>query len=118
MESFDKGVKNPKTFTLAELQKLGHQTMATILQCSGNGRGFFKHKPRGSQWKTGAAACVLWTGVPMKTVVEACGGINRDAVFMTSAGIDHEPTGLDPKKAMIERSVPKKFLKMQCLLGK
>ena len=34
------GVKNPKTFTIAQLQKLGHQTMATILQCSGNGRGF------------------------------------------------------------------------------
>ena len=112
------GVKNPKTFTIAQLQKLGHETMATILQCSGNGRGFFKHKPRGSQWKTGAAACVLWTGVPMKTVVEACGGIDGDAVFMTSAGVDHKPTGLDPKKAMIERSVPKKFLKMQCLRGK
>jgi DMSO/TMAO reductase YedYZ molybdopterin-dependent catalytic subunit len=105
------GVKNPKTFTLAELQKLGHATMATILQCSGNGRGFFKHKPRGSQWKTGAAACVFWTGVPMKTVVDACGGISGDAVFMTSAGVDHEPTGLDPKKAMIERSVPKKVYK-------
>ena len=105
------GVKNPKTFTIAQLQKLGHETMATILQCSGNGRGFFKHKPRGSQWKTGAAACVLWTGVPMKTVVEACGGINGDAVYMTSAGVDHVPTGLDPKKAMIERSVPKKVFK-------
>jgi DMSO/TMAO reductase YedYZ molybdopterin-dependent catalytic subunit len=106
-----KGVKNPKTFTLAQLQKLGHTTMATILQCSGNGRGFFKHKPRGSQWKTGAAACIMWTGVPMKTVVDACGGINSDTVYMTSAGIDHEPTGLDPKKAMIERSVPKNVYK-------
>ena len=105
------GVKNPKTFTLAELQKLGHTTMATILQCSGNGRGFFKHKPRGSQWKTGAAACIFWTGVSMKTVVDACGGINSDAVYMTSAGVDHEPTGLDPNKAMIERSVPKKLFK-------
>jgi DMSO/TMAO reductase YedYZ molybdopterin-dependent catalytic subunit len=35
------GVNNPKTFTLGQLQKLGHATMATILQCSGNGRGFF-----------------------------------------------------------------------------
>ena len=105
------GVKNPKTFTLAELQKLGHTTMATILQCSGNGRGFFKHKPRGSQWKTGAAACIFWTGVPMKTVVDACGGISGDSVFMTSEGVDHVPTGLDPKKAMIARSVPKKVYK-------
>ena len=55
------GVKNPKTFSLAELKKLGHTTMATILQCSGNGRGFFEHKVRGSQWKTGAAACIFWT---------------------------------------------------------
>ena len=106
-----KGVKNPKTFTLAQLKKLGHTTMATILQCSGNGRGFFAHKVRGSQWKTGAAACVLWTGVPMKLVVDACGGVDSDAVFMTSAGVDHEPTGLDPKKAKVERSVPKKVYK-------
>jgi DMSO/TMAO reductase YedYZ molybdopterin-dependent catalytic subunit len=105
------GVKNPKTFTLAQLQKLGHTTIATILQCSGNGRGFFAHKVRGSQWKTGAAACVLWTGVPVKAVVDACGGISSGAVFMTSSGVDHAPTGLDPKKAMVERSVPKKAYK-------
>jgi len=106
-----KGVKNPKTFSLAQLKKLGHTTMATILQCSGNGRGFFAHEVKGSQWKTGAAACVVWTGVPMKVVVDACGGVDSDAVFMTSAGIDHEPTGLDPKKAKVERSVPKKVYK-------
>jgi len=106
-----KGVKNPKTFSLAQLKKLGHTTMATILQCSGNGRGFFAHEVRGSQWKTGAAACVVWTGVPMKVVVDACGGVDSDAVFMTSAGVDHEPTGLDPKKAKVERSVPKKVYK-------
>ena len=105
------GVKNPKTFTLAQLQKLGHTTIATILQCSGNGRGFFGHKVRGSQWKTGAAACVLWTGVPVKAVVDACGGIVKGAVFMTSSGVDHGPTGLDPKKAMVERSVPKDVYK-------
>ena len=69
-----------KTFTLSQLQKLV-TTMATILQCSGNGRGFFKHKPRGSQWKTGAAACIFWTGVPMKTVVDACGG-TREIQFI------------------------------------
>ena len=102
------GVKNPKTFSLAQLKKLGHTTIATILQCSGNGRGFFEHKVRGSQWKTGAAACVFWTGVPVKAVVDACGGIGGGAVFMTSAGVDHVPTGLAPKKAMVERSVPKK----------
>ena len=83
---------------MSQLKKLGHTTIATILQCSGNGRGFFEHKVRGSQWKTGAAACIFWTGVPMKAVVDACGVINRYAVFMTSAGVDHEPTGINTKK--------------------
>ena len=82
------GVKNPKTFSLAQLKKLGHTTIPTILQCSGNGRGFFEHEVRGSQWKTGAAACVFWTGVPVKAVVAACGGIDSDAVFMTSSGVN------------------------------
>ena len=109
-----KGVKNPRTFTLSQLKKLGHTTIATILQCSGNGRGFFEHKVRGSQWKTGAAACIFWTGVPMKAVVDACGGINRDAVFMTSAGVDHEPTGLDPKKLKLKDLFLKKFIRMLC----
>ena len=44
-------------------------------------------------------------------IVHSDKGIEKDAVFMTSAGVDHEPTGLDPKKAMVERSVPKKVYK-------
>src|SRR5690606_42155546 len=47
------GVKNPRSFTLAELKTLGVETMATVLQCSGNGRGFFPHKPSGTQWQVG-----------------------------------------------------------------
>jgi hypothetical protein len=40
-------------------------------------------------------------------VEELASGAN----FMTSAGVDHEPTGLDPKAAMVERSVPKEVYK-------
>ena len=101
------GVKNPKTFTLAELQTLGQTTIATVLQCSGNGRGWFPHKPSGSQWQTGAAACVLWTGVPVETVIKACGGLAKGAKYMTCTGGD-APKNLDPKKATMERSIPLK----------
>ena len=68
------GVKNPKTYTLAQLKQLAQKTEATILQCSGNGRGFFGHKPRGSQWETGAAACLIWTGCPVSAIIKDCGG--------------------------------------------
>ena len=104
------GVKKPQTFTLAQLKKLGQTTIATVLQCSGNGRGFFEHGPKGSQWRTGAAACIIWTGVPVKNVVSACGGIASGAKFMTCTGVD-APKDLDPKKATVERSVPVKVYK-------
>ena len=53
------GVKNPRTLTLAELRTLGVETVATVLQCSGNGRGFFPSKPSGTPWSVGAAGCVV-----------------------------------------------------------
>ena len=40
------GVRNPRTLTVAELKTIGVETVATVLQCSGNGRAFFPHKPR------------------------------------------------------------------------
>jgi len=108
------GVNQPKTFTLAQLKKLGQTTIATVLQCSGNGRGFYEHKPKGSQWKTGAAACILWTGVPVATIVSECGGITKGAKYMTCTGVD-APKDLDPKKATVERSVPLKVYKKAIL---
>jgi len=101
------GVKNPKIYTRAQLKQLAQKTEATILQCSGNGRGFFNHKPRGSQWETGAAACLIWTGCPVTAIIKDCGGIAKGAKFMTSTGGDM-PKILDPKKALVERSVPLK----------
>jgi sulfite dehydrogenase len=53
---------------------MGLETMATELQCSGNGRGYFPSKPSGTKWQVGAAGCVLWSGVPVRTVVAALGG--------------------------------------------
>ena len=35
------GVRNPRTLTVAELKRMGIETVATVLQCSGNGRGYF-----------------------------------------------------------------------------
>ena len=45
--------------TLAELKTMGIETVAMVLQCSGNGRGFFPSKPSGTPWTVGAAGCVV-----------------------------------------------------------
>jgi len=39
------GVKNPRSLTVADLKTLGVETVATVLQCSGNGRGFSPASP-------------------------------------------------------------------------
>jgi DMSO/TMAO reductase YedYZ molybdopterin-dependent catalytic subunit len=100
------GVANPRAITLAELKTMGVFTVATVLQCSGNGRALFDHKASGTAWETGAAANVLWSGVPVRTVVEALGGAAQAAKFMTSTGGEALPEGVDPKTVVVERSVP------------
>jgi sulfite dehydrogenase len=100
------GVNNPGKITVAEMKKLGIETVASVHQCSGNGRGFFKHKPSGTQWMVGAAGCVIWSGVPVAAVVKAMGGMSGGMKFMTGTGGETLPPGVDPKKVMVERSVP------------
>jgi len=100
------GVKNPRSLTLADLKTLGVETVATVLQCSGNGRGFFPSKPSGTPWHVGAAGCVLWSGVPLRTVVHVLGGAADGMAFLTGTGGEKLPDGVDPLSVVVERSVP------------
>ncbi|MCO5107557.1 MAG: sulfite oxidase [Burkholderiaceae bacterium] len=100
------GVTSPRTLTVAELKRMGLANVAMVLQCSGNGRGFFSHKAAGSQWKVGAAGNTLWSGVPLKDVVTALGGVRQGMRYMTSTGGETIPPGIDPQKVIVERSVP------------
>ena len=100
------GVSNPRTLSVADLKRMGVTSVSTVLQCSGNGRGFFGHKAAGSQWKVGAAGNTLWSGVPVKALVAELGGVREGMRYMTSTGGETIPPGIDPKKVMVERSVP------------
>ncbi len=100
------GVNNPRSLTLAELKTLGVETVATVLQCSGNGRGFFPSKPSGTPWTVGAAGCALWSGVPVRKVVAALGGVPAGMAYLTGTGGEKLPEGVDPLSVVVERSVP------------
>ncbi|MBW0147537.1 SorT family sulfite dehydrogenase catalytic subunit [Marinobacter arenosus] len=104
------GVKNPKTMTIGDLKEIGVTTVASVLQCSGNGRAFFPHGAGGTQWSVGAAGCVMWTGVPLKDVVATLGGVADGVKYITSTGGEELPDGLDPKQVTVERSVPTRAL--------
>ncbi|RIY42081.1 sulfite oxidase [Neopusillimonas maritima] len=105
------GVRKPHTFTLAQLKDMGLQALPMVLQCSGNGRAYFPHKPGGTQWTVGAAGCVIFTGVPIATLVEALGGVQDGMVYMTGTGGEEIPAGLDPNSVRVERSVPLEAMK-------
>ena len=100
------GVKKPRQLTVRELKTMGLETVTMVLQCSGNGRAFFPSKPSGTQWTVGAAGCVVWSGVPVRDVVKALGGVADGMVYMTGTGGEVLPAGLDPKSVIVERSVP------------
>lgn len=100
------GVTTPRTLSVADLKRMGIASVSMVLQCSGNGRGFFGHKASGSQWKVGAAGNTLWSGVPVKAVVAELGGVREGMRYMTSTGGETFPPGIDPKTVMVERSVP------------
>ena len=99
------GVQKPRTFTLAELQKMPLRITPMVLQCSGNGRKFFAHGPSGTKWDTGSAACVTFSGVSVKYLAELCGGLTPSVKFITGTGAD-APKDIDPKEGAVERSVP------------
>jgi mono/diheme cytochrome c family protein len=92
------------------------RTVATVLQCSGNGRAFFPHDPSGSQWAVGAAGCVLWTGVTVADIFERFGGAKSNLTYLTATGGEELPEGIDKDTVVVERSVPLEKGLRDCLL--
>ena len=101
-----KGCETPGQITLADLKKFETTTVASVLQCSGNGRTFFSHNPSGSPWGVGAAGCALWTGVKVSEVLSHFEGAEPRACFLTATGAESLPAGVDVASVGVERSVP------------
>ncbi len=110
------GAQRSGSITLEQLKALPVHIEAAVLQCSGNGRAYFPHKPSGSQWATGAAACALWTGVKVSDVIEHFGGPNDGKLYVTATGAETLPEGVDPAQVVVERSIAIDKGLQDCLL--
>lgn len=110
------GVEQAGSITLRELKTMEMRTVATVMQCSGNGRAFYPHHPSGSQWGVGAAGCALWTGVSVADVLERFGGAQNGMPFVTSTGGETIPDGIDKDAVAVERSVPIDKALKDCML--
>lgn len=109
------GVAEPGAMTVGEMKTLAVETVVCVLQCSGNGRAFFEHETSGTQWSVGAAGNVVWTGVPVRAVVEAMGGLAEGMTWLTGTGGEEIPEGVPVETVQVERSVPKEAMERAIL---
>ena len=112
------GTKREDKLALGQLKAIAPSTTVNmVLQCSGNGRAFFDHGASGSQWATGAAGCVQWTGLKVSELFDHLGGALTYARYLTGTGGESLPKGVARNKVIVERSVPiEKGLK-DCILA-
>jgi DMSO/TMAO reductase YedYZ molybdopterin-dependent catalytic subunit len=111
------GVRRPGRISLAELTRLPRREVTAVLQCSGNGRSFTAHDPEGVAWGVGAVANVTWAGVAVSTVLDAFGGADHEARYLTATGGEPVPRGVPERDVVVERSIPAAKARRDCLLA-
>ncbi len=100
-------VHRPAKIEATALKEFPQHEVTMVLQCSGNGRGFFakySKKTSGTQWKHGGMGQTVWKGPKLKDVLEKykVEVYEPAAKFLTANGRD-EPSG---KKPDFEHSLP------------
>lgn len=107
-------IDSPLTLTYEDVLNAPSRAVYSYIECGGNQRSFFgatMGKPaRGTQWGRGGVGMAIWTGVPLRTILERA-GIHDDAVDVQLIGLDLEsPEGgfrrpLPVGKAMDEDTI-------------
>jgi len=83
----DGRVKRPLTLDLAGLRALPSQTQEVWLECAGNSRRRFDPPGEGNQWDDQAVSNAVFTGVPLRAVLEQV-GVEDDAIEVVATGYD------------------------------
>jgi DMSO/TMAO reductase YedYZ molybdopterin-dependent catalytic subunit len=84
-------VGTPQTLTLDDLKKMPATELVAVVECAGNGRGYFEPHVPGLQWTNGSVANARWRGVRLADVLKHA-GIKESATEILFNGVD-EPLG-------------------------
>ena len=95
-------VERPQVFTMKSLRQLETVTITSVLQCSGNGRAYYRPRVPGVQWERGAVGNAQWTGVRLRDVLEAA-GLRAEARHVQFQGADRPALETVP---LFVRSIP------------
>lgn len=95
-------VDRPTSLVLKNLDAGEQTTVAAVLQCSGNGRAFFRPVVPGLPWERGAVGHAEWSGVRLADLLQRA-GIRKGAAHVHFLGADGPPS---PKTPLFLRSIP------------
>ncbi|MFC4439619.1 MULTISPECIES: sulfite oxidase [Natrialbaceae] len=98
------------TRTLRE--EFSTESVAHTMQCSGNGRADFEPEVDGVPWTVGAVGTTVWTGAPLREVLEGAGAETHNGTWLVVAGGEH-PEDED----VFARSLPVEKVLEDCILA-
>jgi len=80
-------VSKASELTLSDLQRLPQHTLPAVIECTGNGRGFYSPKVPGIQWGRGAIGNAEWTGPRVADILKLAGAA-ESAAYLEIDGAD------------------------------
>jgi DMSO/TMAO reductase YedYZ molybdopterin-dependent catalytic subunit len=102
-------VDQPTEFTYDQLLAMEKRTIASTLECAGNGRVFLVPKVKGTQWELGAVGNARWTGISLGDLLQRV-RIRSEALVVILEGADSGTIDELPRpagKIHFARSLPK-----------
>ena len=97
----DGEVANALTLTIDDLRRMPSVELVSVLECAGNGRGFYEPSMPGLQWGHGAVGNGRWRGVRLADVLKRA-GLKTSPKEVLVNGAD-TPLGTMPD---FQRSIP------------
>ena len=91
------------------------ESVVHTMECSGNGRAYFEPDAEGDQWSFGAVGNAVWTGTPVRAVLDEYGTADEDGDdgrWLSAMGGE-----APPDKDVFCRSIPLSKVREDCLLA-
>ncbi len=83
-------VQKPLTLSMADVMRLPHAEVISVLECAGNSRGFYEPAVTGLQWGHGAVGNARWSGIRLADVLRQA-GLKASAREILFDGADMPP---------------------------
>ena len=80
-------VAKPLSFAVADLMRFPSVERLHFIECSGNSARGWRALGEGVQYSHGLLSCALWTGVPLRTVLDEA-GLRPGAAWVIAEGAD------------------------------